>query len=121
MDLSGLESADAIDTKEIRAHRFRIVWDDMGSPLLRVVPVLFLPRSSTDHCSNYAKGRLCDTPHQLVKRTLGEPSPAKWHETRHICGSVVGVQPFCGIMRCVERRLVGREGMNSVGMPLESI
>src|ERR1700733_6721076 len=29
-DLSALESADAIDTKDVRQHRFRIVWDHLG-------------------------------------------------------------------------------------------
>jgi len=48
MDLSGLESADAIDTKEIRAARLRIVWDHLGGFPPQVVPVLFPPINSTD-------------------------------------------------------------------------
>jgi hypothetical protein len=46
MDLSGLESADAIDTLEQR--RFRIVWDHLGWFPPQVVPVLFPPNESTD-------------------------------------------------------------------------
>ena len=43
MDLSGLESAKAIDTKGVRADPFRIVWDHLGWFPPQVVPVLFPP------------------------------------------------------------------------------
>ena len=48
MDLSGLESADTIDTKDVRAVRFRIVWHHLGWFPPQVVPVLFPPNESTD-------------------------------------------------------------------------
>ncbi len=41
MDLSGLESADQIERKEVRATPIRIVWDDLGCFPPQVVPVLF--------------------------------------------------------------------------------
>ena len=48
MDLSGLESAEAIDTKDVRAPRFRIVWDHLGWFPTQVVPVLFPATNSAD-------------------------------------------------------------------------
>jgi hypothetical protein len=49
MDLSGLESADAIDTKDVSVARFRIVWDHLGWFPPQVVPVLFPLSLSTKH------------------------------------------------------------------------
>jgi hypothetical protein len=42
MDLSGLESADPVDTKDVRQCRFRIVWDHLGWFPPQVVPVLWV-------------------------------------------------------------------------------
>ena len=42
MDLSGLESAEAIETKAVSAVPIRIIWDHLGCFLRRLFPVLFL-------------------------------------------------------------------------------
>jgi hypothetical protein len=49
MDLSGLESADAIESKAVTLTRFRIVWDHLGCFSPQVVPVLFPPSIVTEH------------------------------------------------------------------------
>jgi len=38
MDLSGLESGDAIDRKDLAQHPFRIAWDHLGWFPSQVVP-----------------------------------------------------------------------------------
>jgi hypothetical protein len=52
MDLSGLESADPIDTKDVRQRRFRIVGDHLGGFPPQVVPVLFPPGIATTPIQN---------------------------------------------------------------------
>jgi hypothetical protein len=80
MDLSGLESADTIDTKDVRAVAIRIVWDHFGmvsSPgCSRIVPRYQLDRFPHVRKTvlGYARSYIATTSDRRANGTLGAVS-----------------------------------------------
>jgi len=84
MDLSGLKSADHIDMKDVIAHSFRIVWDQLGWFPLQIVPVLFPPTNSTDFTRvgrtalDYTRFYVATTFDRWLSGTLGRYPETVW-------------------------------------------